>query len=168
MRNADLVKLFDHSYWANHQVLQAASGLTEAEFAAPSDCTTRGLRATLVHSLDVEWSWRLRLLGEPPDAWGPEVELRPEDYPTADAVAEHWRRDEAEMRVWLGTLGDEELARPIDLSKSNRFPLWYYVVHILTHSAQQRADAATLLTRMGHSPGDLDFLDFADTDKARE
>jgi hypothetical protein len=31
-----------------------------------------------------------------------------------------------------------------------------------THTQQQLSDAAVLLTRMRHSPGNIDFLDYAD------
>jgi hypothetical protein len=30
------------------------------------------------------------------------------------------------------------------------------------HAIQQFSDAATLLTKAGHSPGELEFLEFAD------
>lgn len=41
-------------------------------------------------------------------------------------------------------------------------PLWYFLIHMVTHSQQHRAESAQLLTQLGHSPDDLDFLDYAD------
>ncbi len=35
-------------------------------------------------------------------------------------------------------------------------------MHIYSHGLLQLADAATLLTLAGQSPGELDFLDFVD------
>jgi len=159
--------LFEFTYWGNRHLLDVASTLSAAEWTASSDITNRDLRATLVHTLDVEWSWRLRLQKRPRAEWGPEVELKPADYPTVTTLAEHWARDEADMRAWLATLDDGMLEREAGISDKANFPLWQYLVHIVTHSQQQRSDAALLLTRAGHSPGNIEFLDYADTTIAR-
>jgi len=88
------------------------------------------------------------------------------DYPTAKALIDHWQRDEREMRAWLASLDDEKLAQIHDLEPGSppkeRFPLWYYVLHIHTHTQQQLGDAAVLLTRMRQSPGNIEFLEYAD------
>lgn len=56
--------LIDYMYWVNGRLLDAAEPLAPAELAAPTAVTTRDLRATFVHELDVEWSWRLNLQGQ--------------------------------------------------------------------------------------------------------
>jgi uncharacterized damage-inducible protein DinB len=160
MDKAGIVALFDYTYWANRQVLAAASGASAEQFTAPSDVTWRTIRGTLVHTLDVERSWRGRLRGEHPESW--DNELREQDYPTAGTLADHWTRDEAEMRSWLDGLDDGQLASVIDLGGNDRFPLWVFLLHIVTHSAQQRRDAAILLTNAGHPPPEIDFLYYAD------
>jgi uncharacterized damage-inducible protein DinB len=97
------------------------------------------------------------------------VELRPTNYPDVATLEAHWARDEHDMRAWLGTLDDAALAAgwsdatPQAAKALTDFPLWYYLVHVVTHSQQQRSDAAILLTRAGHSPGNIEFLDYADT-----
>lgn len=163
MRRPDIFSLFGFNYWANRHVLEVASKLAPSEWTAPSAITTRDLRATLVHTLDVEWSWRLRLQKRPSDEWGPDVELKPANYPDAASLAVHWARDEREMREWLASLDDEALAADWNDGGKDTFPLWYYLVHLITHSQQQRSDAAVLLTVAGHSPGNIEFLDYADT-----
>jgi len=164
MRRKDLETLFGFSYWMKDRVLECAAKLTTAEFQAPSGVTTRDLRGTLVHTLDVESSWRARLRRRPEAEW--KKELAVGDYPRAAALIEHWGRDEAEMKAWLATLDDDVLAQIHDLEPGSppkeRFPLWYYVLHIYTHTQQQLSDAAVLLTRMRQSPGNIDFLDYAD------
>ena len=164
MRRKDIETLFGFSYWMKDRVLECAAKLTRAEFLAPSGVTTRDLRGTLVHTLDVEWSWRARLQGQPEAVWKKELPVT--DYQTAQALIDHWRRDEREMKAWLATLDDEKLAQIHDLEPGSppkeRFPLWYYLLHILTHTQQQLGDAAVLLTRMRQSPGNIEFLEYAD------
>jgi uncharacterized damage-inducible protein DinB len=160
MDHGTVLTLFDYMYWVNRRLLNAADGLDPDVLAVPTP-TTRDLRGTLVHELDVEWSWRLALQGRPIEELGPDVELRPEDYPDLSSIREHWAQDEAEMRSWLGSLSDADLARPTlpALSDQNR-PLWQYLLHIVVHATQQQADAATLLTSAGQSPGELGFLEY--------
>jgi uncharacterized damage-inducible protein DinB len=163
MRRPDILSLYGFNYWANRYLLEVASKLAPSEWTAPSDITTRDLRATLVHTLDVEWSWRLRLQKRPREEWGPDVELKPADYADVATLAARWARDEHEMREWLASLDDEELAADWNDGGKDTFPLWYFLVHLITHSQQQRSDAAILLTRAGHSRGNIEFLDYADT-----
>ncbi len=162
MRLSDLRVLVDYHYWATRRVLAAAERLTDDEFRHTSGGTARELRETLVHALDVEWSWRRRLQGEPSEAW--EAELALGDFPYVQALSERWTKDEAEMRAWIDGLSDDDLeTTPAHVKGEIGAPLWFYVMHILTHGTLQRADAAVLLTQAGRSPGDLDFLDFADS-----
>lgn len=162
MRKSDVHSLFAYMYWANRRILDAAEHLTVDELTAPTAVTTRDLRATLVHELDAEWSWRLNLQGRLSED---EDDLRPEDYPDVASIREHWRRDEADMRTWLDALTEDQLAAEVQsgLTQDSR-PLWQYLVHIGMHAAQQQADAATLLSLAGRSPGDLGFLEYLSTD----
>ena len=164
MRRKDLETLFGFSYWMKDRVLECAAKLTRAEFTAPSGVTTRDLRGTLVHTLDVELSWRARLQGQPEEVWKKELPVA--EFRTAGALIDRWRLDEKEMRAWLASLDDEKLAEIHDLEPGappkEQFPLWYYLLHVHTHTQQQLGDAAVLLTRMRQSPGNIEFLEYAD------
>ncbi|MFL5756637.1 MAG: DinB family protein [Chloroflexota bacterium] len=165
MRKAEVELLVGYMYWVNHRLLDAAERVDPGQFVADSRVTTRDLRATLVHELDVEWSWRLNLQGRPDSEFGPDVELSATDYPDVRTLREHWRRDEIDMRAWLESLTDRSLEDDVPSRLSgNRRPLWQYVMHIVTHAAQQQADAATLLTMFGQSPGELGLLEYLRSD----
>src|SRR2546423_8580380 len=97
MRRQDLETLFGFSYWMKDRVLECAAKLTRAEFLAPSGVTTRDLRGTLVHTLDVESSWRAPLQGKPEEERKKELPVT--DYPTPKALMDGWRRDEQGMRA---------------------------------------------------------------------
>ena len=161
MRTADIQALCDFTYWADRQILRAAAALPTEDFTRPVAITYRNLRGTLVHTLDVEMSWRRRLRGEPKEVW--DTSLSVDDYATAEVLANHWARDEAETRAWLASLADDDLLAIADLGNADRFPLWYYLVHIVTHSEQQRRDAQLILRHLGHEPPDLEFLYYADS-----
>jgi uncharacterized damage-inducible protein DinB len=161
MRTVDIEALFDFTYWADRRVLEAASAVPARAFSQPVSISYRDLRGTLVHTLDVEMSWRRRLRGEPKAIW--DSSLAVEDYATVPALAERWARDEAEMRAWIHGLTDTDLAEIQDLGDGDRFPLWFYLVHIVTHSEQQRRDAQLILRHLGSDPPDLEFLYYADS-----
>ncbi len=157
MNKADVQHLFDYLYWVNHRLLDAAEPLSLEELTrAPID-TPRDLRATLVHELDVEWSWRLSLQGRLSEATD---DLDPARYPDTAAIREHWLRDEEEMRAWLDGLTDDDVSADAhsELTNAER-PLWQYLLHIVFHGAQQQADAAALLSAAGRSPGDIGYLE---------
>jgi uncharacterized damage-inducible protein DinB len=168
VRQRELATLFDYTYWAHRRILATAARLTDAQFTLRSVIAGRDLRATLVHTLDTECSWRLRLMRRPEEEW--RKSLPTSDYRNVATLADHWTRDEAEMRAWVASLDDETLASSANLDPREQFreqfPLWYYLVHMVTHSQQHRAESAQLLTQLGHSPGDVDFLDYADTTRA--
>lgn len=161
MRLRDVELLFGYLYWLRDRVLDSASDIPLEALNARHQ-TARDLKSTLVHELDVEWSWRERLRGEPADSLAPERELKTDDFPTLDSLRERWHRDEQEMRAWLRSLSDEDLSAP-PMQERARFPLWFYLMHILSHAMQQFSDAAVLLSTAGRSPGDLEFLSYADT-----
>ena len=160
MLRSEVSLLFDHLYWMRDRVLDAADDPV-VPFTEKRPATIRDLRATLVHELDVEWSWRERLRGDDPTSFSSDDEdLVADDYPTVDSVREHWQRDEAEMRAWLSSLTDAVLDAPCRAEKKVAHPLWFHLQHLYTHGIQQFSDAATVLTGYGRSPGELDFLQF--------
>jgi len=162
MQPAEIALVFDHLYWVRDRVLEAAArpGVTWPGTAPDG---LRGLRATLVHELDVQWSWRSRLTSPDPSAFPEEdVELVPEDFPTVASIRERWIGDELEMRAWLGRLSSSNLNGPCGAEQTQSHPLWWHLQHVYVHGIQQFSDAARLLSQDGQSPGDLDFLDFID------
>jgi uncharacterized damage-inducible protein DinB len=158
----DIDLLFGHLYWVRDRLLEVAAE-PGVHLTDPSPATIRDLGHTLVHELDVEWSWRVRLAGPDPSRFSEDdEELDAADFPDVASIAARWRTDEAEMRAWLAWLDQAALDGPCRAERSTSHPLWFHLQHIYTHALQQFSDAAALLTRAGHSPGELDFLEFVE------
>jgi uncharacterized damage-inducible protein DinB len=161
MRQTDVIALFEYNYWANWTVLGAAAKASVEQFTARRTITWRNLRGTLVHTLDVEQSWRRRLQGEAKEIW--DAELRAKRFETVEQLEAYWRTDAREMLDWLQTLDDEQLAAVIDLGPKDQFPLWFFLVHIVTHGTEQRRDVSILLKNLGLEAPQLEFLWHADS-----
>jgi uncharacterized damage-inducible protein DinB len=153
--------MVEHLWWTNRRLLDAAQRLSDVAWTAEQHVTERSLRATLVHELDVEWSWRLALEGRPESEWNEAAELRPEDFATVAELRERWTVESDALRAWVGSLSDDDLAADAHPGLSSRpLPRWMFVEHLISHGAQQAADAATSLTAAGASPGDIGFLEY--------
>ena len=160
MQTTDIGTLFDYLYWRRDRVLAGADALGTASFVATEGAASRDLRGTLVHELDVERSWRLRLQGTPDAEW--DQTLQDGDYPTAQELREHWSGDEADMRDWIAGLSDADLAGPVTVNRLEGFALESYLTHVVMHGIQSFSEAGMLLAAAGHSVGDVDFLDAYD------
>ncbi len=151
----------EHLWWTNRRLLDAAQTLPDGAWTAEQHVTARDLRATLVHELDVEWSWRLALEGRPESEWGGAEDLKPEDFPTVALLRERWALEAEALRAWVASLSDDDLTEPTRPGLSGRpLPRWMFVQHLVSHGAQQAADAATILSAAGASPGDIGFLEY--------
>jgi uncharacterized damage-inducible protein DinB len=155
MRHEDLGELVEYLFWMRDRILAAAAGLTDIEFRSSDTVTTRDLRATLVHQLENEWAWRIRLS----EGEFPVGDILPTDYPTLDVLADRWRREKREFRAWFDDLSDADLATQPS-GDDHPFALWRYLLYVVNHGTQQFTEAAALLTRLGHSPGEIGYLAF--------
>jgi uncharacterized damage-inducible protein DinB len=85
-------------------------------------------------------------------------------FPTLDALEQRWRDEERTMRDYLAGLTDDDLTGHVryttDSGQKRERVLWHCLLHMVNHGTQHRSEAAAILTGYGHSPGDLDFLDF--------
>lgn len=160
MRSGDLVTLFEYLYWIRDRALIEAAALGADGFADSTAVAYRDLRGTLVHELDVERSWRLRLAGQPTDIW--DVTLEAADYPDVATLAGAWQDEEGETLEWLAAMTDDDLAAPVTVNGLEGFPRATYLVHVVMHGIESLSAAAILLHRAGRSIGDVGYLDFVD------
>jgi uncharacterized damage-inducible protein DinB len=156
-------RLYEHNAWANRLVLARAAEVRAVDYSADVAGLSFGsLHRTLMHELDGEWSWFLRMRGAPTSEWENDLDL-----PNLEEMRRFWAAEEVMQLAYIDSLSDSDLEAELVYTMPNgveeRLSLWQALVHVLTHSIQFRSEAAVRLTQLGASPGDLDFNKFMDT-----
>ena len=151
---ADEVRfLFAYDRWATRRVLAVLDDLDPAAWTRPNVVDERGLGEILVHHLGASQRWRhaLQETGEEP---------APEDepLPTIEGLRDWWEGEWAAVDAWLPTVTDRFVAYVHE-----GVPVWQMLVHVVNHGTQHRAEAAAILTAEGHSPGELDLINYSES-----
>jgi uncharacterized damage-inducible protein DinB len=153
----DLVVLYDYGYWANKRLFQSIAELTPEQFTRPVAGSYGSVRNTLVHALSAEWGWLDRCGGQERGE-----RLNPDDYTTAESLAEAWGRVEGYVRDFLSGLKDEDLTREIEFTIGGQgkqtMRMGRLLHHAAIHGVHHRAQVALLLRTLGYGPGNFDML----------
>jgi len=153
----DLERLFDYGYWANRKLIAVISELTPEQFTQEVAGSYGSIRNTLVHTLSAEWGWLDRCGGA---KRGPA--LKPDDYPTVQALIETWSIVESRVREFLSNLRDEDLARTVEFTnpkgEKRSMPLGELMQHAANHGVHHRGQVALMLRSIGRAPGNVDLL----------
>ena len=159
MNKQDILTLYNYNQWANAKILDAASEVTQEQYLAPASFPHGGLRGTLVHALFAEWIWRRRWEGT-----SPTNHLNPEDFPTMESLRARWLEEERQLMDFVNGLTDHKLNNTFKYRNTSGQPftkiLWQVMAHLVDHGTQHRAEAAAILTDLGHSPGDVGLIGF--------
>jgi uncharacterized damage-inducible protein DinB len=148
-------EVFDYSYWARDRVLGAAQGLSDEDYQKSNGFNYDGLRTLFAHAIAAESGYVARWSGVAADR------ITEDDVASLDALLERWREVESRMRAFVGSLADADLKREVVSQtrdgKEFRRTLAQDMFQAVNHGTQHRSEAAEALTRIGRSPGDLDF-----------
>ena len=153
MNAAEIRFLFGYDRWATRRVLEATRGVGPEVWGATGVVGERGLGSILVHMLGAHMRWRHGFLLD-------DLVPAPEDepLPSIDEVRVLWDDELDVMERWLEGVSDGFVAYVHE-----GVPVWQMLLHLANHGTQHRSEAALLLTAIGHSPGDLDLIDYAET-----
>ena len=157
MNKQDMLVLFRYNQWSTQKIMNATAHVTAEQFLAHADFPHGGLRSTLVHALFAAWIWRERWEGQ-----SPSTRLKPEDFPTFEALRTRFEEEERKLIAFAETLTDERLNGKFAYKDTKGNPhertLWHAMVHLVNHGTQHKTEAAAMLTGFGHSPGDIDMI----------
>jgi uncharacterized damage-inducible protein DinB len=153
MNAAEIRFLFGYDRWATRRVLESTRGVGPEIWGATGVVGERGLGSILVHMLGAHMRWRHGFLQD-------DVVPAPEDepLPSIDELRALWDEELDVMERWLESVSDGFVAYVHE-----GVPVWQMLLHLANHGTQHRSEAALLLTAIGHSPGDLDLIDYAET-----
>ena len=148
----DIRFLFAYDHWATAKILCGLDGIDDATWTATQVVDERGLGGILIHHLGATQRWRHGLLED-----GITARPEKEPLPSPAGLREAWTSEWAATDAWLAAIDDDWLAGD---DEGVRF--WQMLAHVVNHGTQHRSEAAAILTQAGHSPGDLDLIDFAE------
>lgn len=155
-----LLDLIRYNEWANGRILDTIARLPPQQLAASAALDHGTAWQTLLHLIDVEWSWRLIAQGIP----APQMLWEIETFADLAQLKTYWQSEQAALRAYVQSLDAAKLNAPIELGTTQdgtpkQAKRWHILTHLLNHSTQHRTELARYLTDSGHSPGDLDLLD---------
>lgn len=153
MNAADVRFLFGYDRYATRKLLDAAVGIDDGVWGAVGVVGERGLGTILVHMLGAHMRWRHSFLQD-----GKEPRPEEEPLPSVEALRARWDEELATMEAWLETVSDGFMNH-----LEEGVPVWQMLLHLANHGTQHRSEAAVLMTAAGHSPGDLDLWDYAES-----
>lgn len=158
MHHQDLITLYGYNDWADQRILDAVSKLTHEQFVASRTLVWGSVRGTLVHGLGAQMVWRQRCqFGQTPTSLPPES-----DFATFADLRSFWRDEAGAMAAYVASLSDEQINGVLRYKSTKGVAyealLWQILTHVVNHGTQHRAEVAQLLTELGHSPGDVDFI----------
>lgn len=158
MKLDEIKLLYEYNYWASAKILIAGISLKTDQFTEPTNQTYKTIRGTLSHIIAAEWIWRMRCNeGVSPDSLLDETQF--DSF--LDLMA-RFGEEESKMRGFLANLTEERLNALVTYhdtkGQEHSQMLWEILVHVVLHGMQHRAEAASILTNFGHSPGDIDLI----------
>jgi uncharacterized damage-inducible protein DinB len=155
MTGSTLVKLFEHNNWANQQIIQACSTLSEEQLdAQPSSATMGSIRETLVHLVRSQRGY-LALLTLP-------VEARP-TAPLAFTELQESARSSGEDLLALASGG---ASQPLETRLRTRdgwlVEPWVVMLQAINHATEHREQIKSMLSALGVTPPEIDGWTFGE------
>ena len=160
---ADAVRdLYAYNRWATERVLDATEKLTPEQLHAPGTAGHGSVRDTLLHMMRTHKGWLSWWDGSLSAVDAYNFQLDPADYPDGAALRSLSESVGAQTQAFVSGLAEVDMARvyeaPLPNGANAQFVLWKMMLHVANHGTQHRSEVAAMLTDLGQSPGDLDYI----------
>ena len=154
-----LAKLFEHNHWANLQIIQACSTLSDDQLDAEPQSATKGsLRLTVWHLVASQQGY-LSLLTLP-------IEAR---LHVAPAFAELQQAASISGEELLALARDEpskHLKTRLQTTDGYTVEPWVVMLQIINHATEHREQICSMLSALGVTPPDLDGWSYGEVTHA--
>src|SRR5262245_7112977 len=149
MAETMLVKLFEHNNWANSQIIQACSALSDEQLdAEPQSATIGSTRRTLLHLVSSQQGY-LSLLTLP-------VEARREAAPAFASLQEAARISGEGLLALARDESSKHLNTQLQTTDGYYVEPWVVMVQVINHATEHREQISSMLSALGVTPPNLD------------
>ncbi|MFT5196251.1 MAG: putative damage-inducible protein DinB [Cellvibrionaceae bacterium] len=149
--------VFGYHFWANNQLLKKAALVDKTDYFEDLGVGHGSLHTTFYHMLKTEQLWFALIKNDEKE---PSVLQTRCD--SLNLIQQTWKAVELNYLRYLDATAESEYSVIIKTTDQNgvETPIqrWRMLQQVLFHGAQHRAEAALILTHLGQSPGDLDFI----------
>lgn len=156
-----LAKVLEHNNWANLQIIQACSALSDEQLdAEPQSATQGSIRSTLLHLVASQRGY-LRLLTLP-------VEERRNTPPLTFAELEKSASTSGEgfLALVRDELSMSSLKAQLQTTDDYFVEPWVVMVQVINHATEHREQIKSMLTALGVTPPDIDGWNYGEATNA--
>lgn len=144
-----LVRIFAQNNWANIQIIQACSGLSNEQLdAEPQSVTAGTIRFTLEHLVSAQESYLSYLSGQ---------DYR-SDWQVPPTFAELLRSANRTGQALLALASDESRLPTTQIQTTDGYLVepWVLMVQVIHHGTEHREQLCSMLNALGVTPPELD------------
>ena len=153
-----LEKLFEHNNWANLQIIQACSALSDQQLDSEPQSVTKGtIRRTLLHLVHSQLGY-LSLLTMP-------VDKRPDVAPTFAELQESARLS-GEGLLALARGEQKPFNSRLQTKDGFYTEPWVVMLQIINHATEHREQIKSMLSSQGVTPPNIDGWDYGEATNA--
>jgi uncharacterized damage-inducible protein DinB len=150
-----LVKLYEHNNWANDQMIQACSALSDEQLdAEPKSATKGSIRQTLMHLVRSQQGY-LSLLTLP-------VEARPEVRLAFSELRGSARISGEALLALARDVANPSLKARVQTKDGYFVEPWVVMLQVINHATEHREQINSMLTALGVPPLELDGWAYGD------
>jgi uncharacterized damage-inducible protein DinB len=152
--------LYDYNKWANNQVLDAASRLSDDELTRSQGASFDSIEQNMGHIVAAQMNWLER--------WTTGKNVTPttevQKIRGLGALREAFARSHERLREFVASLNDERLDAVLEYRDSrgarDERPLWQLMSHVTNHGTHHRAETAMAMAALGKPVRELDYVYF--------